>query len=164
MTVTSEYDVALYLSDIHHFFEAPPLDPFAGDSIDESGIDQLMDTMKARTRGALKPGADRAAPAPEQIAPDLVPRLKAAIATYCNVQKRLRRRSARRGRGPARLDRLHRLGRLPAALDAVGTGVREPGTPGAPPVRRGLSLSPAGSACGGRPNCCSTTGGRSPAT
>lgn len=89
MTAVGDHDAVLHLTDIHHFFEAPPLDPFAGDSIGESGIDQLMDTMKARPRGA--PKLERIAlhlPA-GQIASDLVPRLKAAIATYCTAQSRL---------------------------------------------------------------------------
>jgi len=98
MTALGEHDAALYLTDIHHFFEAPPLDPFAGDSIDESGIEQLMDTMKARTRGA--PKLERIVlhlPAGE-ITPDLVAKLKAAIVTYCNVQKRLSRQKIRETR------------------------------------------------------------------
>lgn len=98
MTVVSDHDAALYLTDVHHFFEAPTLDPFAGDSIDESGIDQLMDTMKARPRGA--PRIERIVlhlPA-EAITPGLTPRLKAAILTYCNVQSRLSRQKVRETR------------------------------------------------------------------
>lgn len=98
MTVVTDRDAALYLTDIHNFFEAPSLDPFRGDSIDESGIGQLMDTMKARPRAA--PPLERIVlhlPA-GQITPDLPQRLKAAIATYCDVQKRLSRQKVRETR------------------------------------------------------------------
>lgn len=42
------YRIDLYLSDIRNFFQVPEVDPFAGDDIDLSGIDQLMDALKAR--------------------------------------------------------------------------------------------------------------------
>ncbi|SHF90142.1 hypothetical protein SAMN02745157_3029 [Kaistia soli DSM 19436] len=98
MTVVTDSDAALYLTDVHHFFEAPALDPFKGDSISESGIDQLMDTMKARPRGAPKLQRIVLHLPPEDITPDLTARLKTAITTYCNVQKRLSRQRVRETR------------------------------------------------------------------
>ncbi len=98
MTVVSDHDAALYLSELHHFFEAPPLDPFAGDSIDESGIDQLMDTMKARPRGAPRLKRIVLHLPPDEITPDLPGTLRAAITTYCNVQQRLSHQKVRETR------------------------------------------------------------------
>ena len=98
MTVVTDHDAALYLSELHHFFEAPPLDPFAGDSIDESGIDQLMDTMKARPRGAPRLQRIVLHLPPEKITPGLAEKLKSAIATYCSVQSRLSHQKVRETR------------------------------------------------------------------
>ncbi len=95
MTVVTNNDAALYLSRLAHFFETPLLDPFAGDSIDESGIDQLLDTMKARPRGAPHLKRIVLHLPPEEIAPDLPHRLKSAIATYCTVQGRLSHQKVR---------------------------------------------------------------------
>ncbi len=95
MTVVTNHDAALYLSRLAYFFETPLLDPFAGDSIDESGIDQLLDTMKARPRGAPHLKRIVLHLPPDEITPDLPQRLKAAIATYCGVQERLSQQKVR---------------------------------------------------------------------
>lgn len=41
-------DLPLYLRDLRNFFHEPAIDPFAGEDIDSSGIDQIMDALKAR--------------------------------------------------------------------------------------------------------------------
>lgn len=87
--------VSLYLSDIHNFFQTPEVDPFLGENIEASGIDQLMDTLKAR------PGLARRIDhiiihLPEKAIHDgLVAKTKAAINAYCNTQIRLTRQKKR---------------------------------------------------------------------
>ncbi len=41
-------DLPLFLRDLRNFFHEPTIDPFAGEDIDISGIDQIMDALKAR--------------------------------------------------------------------------------------------------------------------
>ncbi|MFG1294762.1 hypothetical protein [Xanthobacter variabilis] len=42
-------EIHLHLSDVKNFFQVPEIDPFAGDDLDVSGIDQLMDALKAQS-------------------------------------------------------------------------------------------------------------------
>ncbi len=44
---SSVRDIAISLRDIKTFFREPEVDPFEGESIDLSGIEQIMDAMKA---------------------------------------------------------------------------------------------------------------------
>lgn len=81
--------VTLQLSDIHNFFQTQEVDPFLGENIEESGIDQLMDTLKARP--GRSPSVTRIAirlPA-AAITPDLPQRTRAAIGAYCRARIRL---------------------------------------------------------------------------
>lgn len=41
-------EIHLHLSDVKNFFQVPEIDPFEGDDLDISGIDQLMDALKAQ--------------------------------------------------------------------------------------------------------------------
>lgn len=41
-------EVHLHLTDIKNFFQVPDIDPFEGDDLGLSGIDQLMDALKAQ--------------------------------------------------------------------------------------------------------------------
>lgn len=41
-------EIHLHLSDVKNFFQIPEIDPFEGDDLDISGIDQLMDALKAQ--------------------------------------------------------------------------------------------------------------------
>lgn len=41
-------EIHLHLSDVKNFFQVPEIDPFEGDDLDVSGIDQLMDALKAQ--------------------------------------------------------------------------------------------------------------------
>jgi hypothetical protein len=89
MTNPTDDTVDLYLSDIHNFFQTPEIDPFLGENIEASGIDQLIDTMNARPsrqRGIRQiiihlPSA--------MIEPGLPAKVSAAINNYCNAQIRL---------------------------------------------------------------------------
>lgn len=89
MTQQSDDTVDLYLSDIHNFFQTPEVDPFLGENIEASGIDQLIDTMNARPGG--KNGISKIAiHLPEaMISPGLPAKVSTAITNYCNAQIRL---------------------------------------------------------------------------
>lgn len=41
-------EIHLHLSDVKNFFQVPEIDPFTGDDLDVSGVDQLMDALKAQ--------------------------------------------------------------------------------------------------------------------
>ncbi|BCP53320.1 hypothetical protein K32_19370 [Kaistia sp. 32K] len=89
MTSPAEETVHLYLSDMHNMFQTPEVDPFLGENIEASGIDQLIDTMNAR-HGGQKPVSAIAIHLPEaQITPELPTRMSTAITNYCNAQIRL---------------------------------------------------------------------------
>lgn len=81
--------VTLRLTAIHNLFQTHEIDPFLGDNIEESGIDQLLDALKARRRVASH--VDRIViRLPERaIEPDLVAKVRAALIAYCNAQIRL---------------------------------------------------------------------------
>lgn len=88
-------DVSLYLTDIHHFFHAPEVDPFVGDNIEASGIEQLMDTLKAQPNQARRIDRITVHLPLEAIVDGLVPKTRAAIEIYCNTQIRLCRQKKR---------------------------------------------------------------------
>jgi len=89
MTSQADDAVDLYLSDIHNFFQTPEVDPFLGENIEASGIDQLIDTMNARP-GVQKGISKIVIHLPEaMIQPDLPSRVSIAITNYCNAQIRL---------------------------------------------------------------------------
>jgi hypothetical protein len=84
-----DQNVDLYLSDIHNFFQTPEVDPFLGDNIEASGIDQLIDTLNARPSVRRRvTGITIHLPA-AMILPELTVRTRAAITVYCNTQIRL---------------------------------------------------------------------------
>ena len=95
LETTDDRFVALHLSDIHNFFQTPEIDPFLGENIEASGIDQLMDTLKARPGLARR--IDRIViHLPEaKIEDGLAPKTRAAIAAYCGAQIRLTRQKKR---------------------------------------------------------------------
>lgn len=82
----SAYRIDLYLSDIRNFFQVPEVDPFAGEDIDLSGIDQLMDALRAKWDWRKRrlhavvhlPPAAREDPRTAD--------LKALLVRYCDVQ------------------------------------------------------------------------------
>lgn len=89
MTITADSEAAIYLADVQHLFGTADIDPLRGETIHDSGIDQLLDVLKARPRSA---------PPPERIIihlpvssaiPDLAALLQASIGRYCGIQRRL---------------------------------------------------------------------------
>ncbi|MCX5493899.1 hypothetical protein OSH11_04225 [Kaistia dalseonensis] len=88
-TIDPDQNVDLYLSDIHNFFQTPEVDPFLGDNIEASGIDQLMDTLNARRRGHKRLSSITIHLPAAMIMADLPARTRAAIDIYCNTQIRL---------------------------------------------------------------------------
>jgi hypothetical protein len=88
MTSQANDTVDLYLSDIHNLFQTPEVDPFLGEYIEASGIDQLIDTMNARPASQVI--RKIAIHLPEAlITPNLIPTMRAAITNYSNAQIRL---------------------------------------------------------------------------
>lgn len=87
MISRADETIDLHLSDIDHFFQAPQIDPFLGENIGESGIDQLIDAMNARS-GSGKVAVAVHLPEPMIVA-DLAARLQAAVANYCGAQIRI---------------------------------------------------------------------------
>lgn len=85
-------EIHLHLSDVKTFFQEPELDPFVGEDLDMSGIDQLMDALKAQsdwkkhTLSAVLhlPPAARADPH--------VGEMPRALARYCDKQIQYSRR------------------------------------------------------------------------
>lgn len=88
MTSQADDTVDLYLSDIHNFFQTPEVDPFLGENIEASGIDQLIDTMNARPSGQAIQKISIHLPK-AQIVADQTPVVRTAITNYCNAQIRL---------------------------------------------------------------------------
>ena len=81
--------IDLFLTDIANFFQTPEVDPFAGENVEVSGIDQLIDIMNARARGATAIGTIAIHLPEATIAGDLANRVRIAITNYCNAQIRL---------------------------------------------------------------------------
>ncbi|MCX5514840.1 hypothetical protein C3941_10815 [Kaistia algarum] len=80
--------VSLQLSDIHHFFQTPELDPFLGENIEASGMEQVLDTLKSRPRLATRI-TRIVIHLPASTATDgLALKTRAAIGTYCGAQIR----------------------------------------------------------------------------
>lgn len=88
MTSPADDSVDLYLSDIHNFFQTPEVDPFLGENIEASGIDQLIDTMNARPDSRRIGRIVIHLPEP-MIEPNLSARVRTAITNYCDAQIRL---------------------------------------------------------------------------
>ena len=89
MTKPDDDSVDLYLTDIHNFFQTPEADPFKGDFIETSGIDQLIDTMSARS-WRRKGIATILIHLPEaMIEPGLAAKVKRAIASYSDAHIRV---------------------------------------------------------------------------
>src|SRR5690606_14134764 len=65
------------------------VDPFQGENIEASGIEQLIDTMNARPTGQRSISAIAIHLPEAAIEPELPARMKAAITNYCNAQIRL---------------------------------------------------------------------------
>lgn len=86
---TADQNVDLYLSDIHNFFQTPEVDPFFGENIEASGVDQLMDTLNARRRAHKRISSITIHLPAAMIMPELAARTRAAIEVYCNTQVRL---------------------------------------------------------------------------
>lgn len=89
MTSPADDTVDLYLSDIHYLFQTPEVDPFLGENIEASGIDQLIDTMNARP-GGRNQIRKIAVHLPEaKIVSNLTPVIRTAITNFSNAQIRL---------------------------------------------------------------------------
>ena len=50
--MTEPLVIELRLRDIRNFFADPEIDPFDGEAIDESGINQLMDVLRSTATGS----------------------------------------------------------------------------------------------------------------
>ncbi|MBB3929677.1 hypothetical protein GGR25_000696 [Kaistia hirudinis] len=88
-TASDPHAVSLYLSDIHNFFQTPELDPFLGENLEDSGIEQLMDTLKARPGLAARVTRIVIHLPEAKIEPGLIGKTRAAIIAYCNAQIRV---------------------------------------------------------------------------
>ncbi|MBN9025296.1 MAG: hypothetical protein J0H20_06715 [Rhizobiales bacterium] len=88
MTSPADDSVDLYLSDIHNFFQTPEVDPFLGENIEASGIDQLIDTMNSRPDSRKIRRIVIHLPE-ATMPPALQGRVRTAITNYCDAQIRL---------------------------------------------------------------------------
>ena len=81
MAQKNYYDFTLRLNNINDLFQAPQLDPFAGQAFSISGIDQLINELKPKSLGRnvrttiYLPG--------EQLSQDLPSLTQAAVKRYC---------------------------------------------------------------------------------
>lgn len=88
-------DIDNHLRDIRNFFTTPEIDPFEGEDIDESGIDQIIDVLKGgRVWQRRRVRATLHVPPSEETAA-LTPRIREALASYCDkhvayAQRKLR--------------------------------------------------------------------------
>ena len=54
MAGTRIHEITLNLGDIRELFLAPEIDPFAGRSDSESGMDRMVRQLRARPRGSVR--------------------------------------------------------------------------------------------------------------
>lgn len=83
MAGTRTHEITLNLDDIRELFLAPELDPFAGRSHAESGMDRMLHQLRARPRGAVRA---RIVLPHSQLAPDLESRCREALQCYCDTR------------------------------------------------------------------------------
>jgi hypothetical protein len=83
MAGTRTHEITLHLDDIRELFRAPEIDPFAGRSHAESGMDRMVLQLRARPRGAVRA---RIVLPPSQLAPDLESRCREALQHYCDTR------------------------------------------------------------------------------
>lgn len=79
-------DIALTLKDLRDLFREPELDPFAGDTADESGIDQMLDMLKADDDWRRSEFRLTLALPEDQITVDAELRIRRALGRYCDGQ------------------------------------------------------------------------------
>jgi hypothetical protein len=87
--------IDLVLSDPHDMFQTPEVDPFLAQYIEASGIEQLIDTMNARSWSSSAITTVAIHLPASQITPELPARMEMAIRNYCNAQIRLAEQSKR---------------------------------------------------------------------
>ncbi|MCJ8144525.1 hypothetical protein MKI84_16490 [Ancylobacter sp. A5.8] len=85
-------EIDIHLRHLRNFFSTPEVDPFEGEHIDEAGIDQIIDELRAgriwrrrRVRAVLH------VPAGEETA-SLAPRIAEALVNYCDKHVQYSRR------------------------------------------------------------------------
>ncbi|MFT0859280.1 hypothetical protein [Ancylobacter sp. G4_0304] len=87
---TLELDI--HLRDLRNFFATPEIDPFEGEHIDEAGIDQIIDVLRAgRIWRRRRVRATLHVPAGAQTTA-LTPRIAEALASYCDKHVQYSRR------------------------------------------------------------------------
>ncbi|GAB4069256.1 hypothetical protein KHC28_09835 [Ancylobacter sonchi] len=91
-------EIDIRLRDLRNFFATPDIDPFAGESIDESGIDRLIDLVTAERRWRRRPVRLRLHVAPTPGNAELAPRLPEALARYCDTNRDYAERKLRETR------------------------------------------------------------------
>ena len=89
MAGKADETIDLYLTDINNFFQARQIDPFLGENIGESGIDQLIDTMNASSRPEMKIRTIAVHLPEPMIGTAQAARLPAAVTNYCDAQIRM---------------------------------------------------------------------------
>lgn len=85
-------DVALTLRDLRDLFREPELDPFAGEDTDESGIDRLLDILKADDRWRRSEFRLTLSIPEAEITPDVELKIRRAMGRYCDGQIQYNRR------------------------------------------------------------------------
>lgn len=77
-------DVVVRLHDLRNFFAVPDVDPFAGEDIDMSGVDLVMETVRIQRGWRHRPVATRIEVPSSPESDALVPRIPQALASYCD--------------------------------------------------------------------------------
>lgn len=85
-------EIHLHLSDVKTFFQVPEIDPFVGEDLDISGIDQLMDALKAQSDWKKRALSAVLHLPPAAHADPHVGQMPAALARYCDKQIQYSRR------------------------------------------------------------------------
>ncbi len=95
-------DVALELKELRDLFREPDPDPFLGEGQDESGIDQLLDILKTSDDWRRSEIRLALTLPPAEITPDVEPKIRRALARYCDVQIQSNRRKLNQIRAAGR--------------------------------------------------------------
>ncbi|GLK86382.1 hypothetical protein [Ancylobacter defluvii] len=91
-------EIDIRLRDLRNFFATPDIDPFAGEDIDESGIDRLIDLLTAERGWRRRPVQARLYVAQTPGNATLAPRIAEALARYCDSNRDYAERKLRETR------------------------------------------------------------------
>ncbi|MBS7543765.1 hypothetical protein [Ancylobacter oerskovii] len=91
-------EIDIRLRDLRNFFATPEVDPFAGEDIDESGIDRLIDLVTAERGWRRRPVRVRLHVVPTPANAELAPRIGEALARYCDTNRDYAERKLRETR------------------------------------------------------------------